>query len=70
MTNRNAADGPHYIRADVDRNGDPATDFSFGPLDFSVTELRSSVVLRWEYRPGSTLFVVCLRIHRTRMTSS
>jgi hypothetical protein len=28
------------------------------PLSFKVTELRSNSVLRWEYRPGSTLFVV------------
>ena len=34
----------------------PAT-ISFDP-DFSVKELRSNAVLRWEYRPGSTLFVV------------
>jgi hypothetical protein len=26
--------------------------------DFSVTSLRGNVVLRWEYRPGSPLFVV------------
>jgi hypothetical protein len=26
--------------------------------DFSVKELRSNAVLRWEYRPGSTLFLV------------
>jgi hypothetical protein len=26
--------------------------------DFSTKSLRSNTVLRWEYRPGSTLFVV------------
>jgi hypothetical protein len=35
-----------------------APDFAFGLPDFNVTELRSNVVLRWEYRPGSTIFVV------------
>jgi hypothetical protein len=43
---------------EVDANGDGATDFSFGAPDFNVREFRSNVVLRWEYRPGSTLFAV------------
>lgn len=28
------------------------------PRAFNVKEFRSNLVLRWEYRPGSTLFVV------------
>ncbi len=32
--------------------------FSFDDPDFNVREFRSNLVLRWEYRPGSTLFVV------------
>lgn len=43
------------IRADVD--GDGATE-SFGSPDFNVKQFRSNLVLRWEYRPGSTLFAV------------
>lgn len=31
---------------------------SFGDPDFSAREFTASAVLRWEYRPGSTLFVV------------
>jgi hypothetical protein len=31
---------------------------SFGNPDFNVKQLRSNAVLRWEYRPGSTLFLV------------
>jgi hypothetical protein len=31
---------------------------SFGRPDFRRTALRGTAVLRWEYRPGSTLFVV------------
>jgi hypothetical protein len=42
----------------VDANADGVPDFSFGDPDFTVRELRSNVVLRWEYRPGSTLFLV------------
>ena len=32
--------------------------FSFGNPDLNVRSLRGNAVLRWEYRPGSTLFVV------------
>jgi hypothetical protein len=32
--------------------------FSFGRPDFNVRELRSNAVLRWEYRPGSALFLI------------
>jgi hypothetical protein len=33
-------------------------EFSFDNPDFALNELRTNSVLRWEYRPGSTLFVV------------
>jgi hypothetical protein len=33
-------------------------DFSFGDRDFNIRSLRPNAVLRWEYRPGSTLFLV------------
>jgi len=42
----------------VDRDGDGEPDFSFGRPDFNFKALRTNTVLRWEYRPGSTLFVV------------
>jgi hypothetical protein len=32
--------------------------YGFGNPDFNVRQLNSNAVLRWEYRPGSTLFVV------------
>jgi hypothetical protein len=32
--------------------------YSFDNPDFNVLELRSNLVLRWEYRPGAALFVV------------
>jgi len=42
---------------DPDRN--PATaNFEFGNPDFNFRSLRGNAVLRWEYRPGSTLFLV------------
>ncbi|MFL5537862.1 MAG: DUF5916 domain-containing protein [Longimicrobiaceae bacterium] len=42
----------------VDRNGDGTPELSFGQPDFNYKSLRSNAVLRWEYRPGSTVFVV------------
>ncbi|MCX5743743.1 MAG: DUF5916 domain-containing protein [Proteobacteria bacterium] len=42
----------------VDRDGDGAVDFAFGKPDFDVRELRSTIVLRWEYRPGSNVYAI------------
>ncbi len=42
----------------VDRDGDGSPEFQFGQPDFNYKALRSNLVLRWEYRPGSALFVV------------
>jgi len=40
----------------------PASSFAvgrgFGERDFELRSLRGSAVLRWEYRPGSALFLV------------
>jgi hypothetical protein len=44
-------------RADADGAG-PAETIQFSNPDFRVRSFRSNVVLRWEYRPGSTLFFV------------
>jgi hypothetical protein len=43
----------------VDPDGDgPAEGFSFSNPDFNVRSLRGNAVLRWEYRPGSTVYLV------------
>jgi len=42
----------------IDENGDGTADYSFGNPDFNFREFRSNLVLRWEYIPGSTLYVV------------
>jgi hypothetical protein len=39
-------------------DGGPAETFSFDNPDFTTSALRGTAVLRWEYRPGSTLFFV------------
>ena len=45
-----------YRYLDLDGDGQP--DSGFGDRDFNVVSLRGNAVLRWEYRPGSTLFLV------------
>ena len=43
----------------VDPDGaGPASCFQFGERDFNFRSLRGNAVLRWEYRPGSALFLV------------
>jgi hypothetical protein len=44
--------------------GGPAGHFIIAPQDFTFRSLRGNAVLRWEYRPGSTLFVVWTRSSR------
>jgi len=39
----------------VTRNGEQ---YSFDRPDFNFRQLRSTVVVRWEYRPGSTVFAI------------
>ena len=38
--------------------GDGGATFSFGERDFNQRSLRGNAVLRWEYRPGSAIFLV------------
>ena len=33
-------------------------DYSFGNPDFNFRQFRSNLVVRWEYLPGSTLYLV------------
>lgn len=42
----------------LDENSDNSTDYRFDKPDFNVKEFLSNLVLRWEYKPGSTFFVV------------
>ncbi len=42
----------------VDANLDGATDFSFDNPDFSFVQFRSNLVVRWEYTPGSEIYLV------------
>ncbi len=42
----------------IDNNGNGKTDFTLDNPDFSFVEFRSNMVLRWEFVPGSTFFLV------------
>ncbi|NER12712.1 hydrolase [Leptobacterium flavescens] len=42
----------------VDENTDGTTDYSFGDPDFAFVQFRSNLVVRWEYIPGSEIFLV------------
>ena len=53
ITFLNADDG--YV---VDENQDMNYDYGFEYPDFNFKQFRSNMVLRWEYIPGSTLYLV------------
>lgn len=42
----------------VDEDRDGNTDYAFGNPDFAFVQFRSNLVLRWEYIPGSEIFLV------------
>jgi hypothetical protein len=55
--------GPDRVREvegtyQIDRDGDGVADLALGRPDFTVRQLRSNLVLRWEYRPGSAVFLI------------
>lgn len=50
-------DGTRY----VDFDGDGTADHSFADRDFNVRSLIGNAIFRWEYRPGSALFLVWQR---------
>lgn len=42
----------------VDPDGTGSSNFTFGNPDFNFRSIQGNAVFRWEYRPGSTLFLV------------
>ncbi|MFO8173539.1 MAG: DUF5916 domain-containing protein [Longimicrobiales bacterium] len=50
----NESEGIRYL----DLDGDGTVDYSFGDRDFNLRSLIGNAVIRWEYRPGSTVFLV------------
>ena len=53
--NQISLDGDQY---NVDENADGITDYSFDKEDFNVQEFLSNLVIRWEYSPGSSVYLV------------
>ena len=49
------ADGDQFL---IDENGDGLTDYRFDQPDFNFVQFRSNLVVRWEYVPGSELYLV------------
>ena len=49
------ADWNAYV---IDENRDGNIDYTIGKPDFNVKEFLSNFVVRWEYRPGSTVYLV------------
>lgn len=43
---------------EVDEDGNGSVDYAFSKPDFNFSQYRSNMVVRWEYIPGSTLFLV------------
>ena len=52
----------------VDENNDAVTDYYLGNPDFSFQQFRSNLVVRWEYLPGSIVYLVWSQ-GRTNSTS-
>jgi hypothetical protein len=42
----------------IDENRDGVVDYSFDNPDFDLRDFNSNLVVRWEYRPGSTVYLV------------
>lgn len=42
----------------VDENGDGEVDYAFEQPDFNFVQFRSNLVIRWEYIPGSEVYLV------------
>lgn len=45
-------------RYTVDENADGTSDYTIGNPNFSFVQFRSNLVVRWEYIPGSEIFIV------------
>ena len=52
----------NFIEADntyfIDEDLDGSSDYEIGNPDFSFVQFRSNLVVRWEYIPGSEVFLV------------
>ncbi len=58
QANQISKNGNEYL---VDENTDATTDYKFNNPDFTFAQFRSNLVVRWEYIPGSEMFLVWAR---------
>ena len=42
----------------VDENADGTVDYSFSKPDFNFVQFRSNLIMRWEYKAGSEIYLV------------
>jgi hypothetical protein len=61
-------DSTIYHVIDPDGAAGPAPSFAVANPDFTFRSLRGNAVLRWEFRPGSTLFLVWTRSASTQIS--
>ncbi len=66
---RNKADEDGNITYFVDEDSNGEDDYDFENPDFNVRDFNSNLVLRWEYKPGSILYVVWTQ-HRSNYSNT
>jgi hypothetical protein len=57
LVERGVGDAVHEVY-EVDETGDSVADYEFRNPDFNVRDFNSNLVVRWEYSPGSQLYLV------------
>ncbi|HUE95890.1 MAG TPA: DUF5916 domain-containing protein [Longimicrobiaceae bacterium] len=62
-------DDDHFFSIDPDGAG-PSPRFRIRDADFNYRSVRGNAVLRWEWRPGSTLFLVWQQGREDRLTAA
>lgn len=62
-------DGAGVYHVDPDQSG-PAPEFSVADRDFSFRSLRGNAVLRWEWRAGSTMYLVWQQSRSRNLTAA
>lgn len=55
-TDEQITQGADYF--EIDENSDGIADYRFNRVDFNVREFLSNLVIRWEFSPGSTVYLV------------
>ena len=54
----------------IDENNNGSADYSFGKPDFNIQQFLSNLVVRWEYNPGSSVYLVWSQTRNSSQSSS